>query len=64
MVFGKISKNIPEKNSRYTELRHEYFNENRPYHFKFFKDCLPQTLLGSFLITLTHLTQFENQLFP
>ena len=25
---------------------------NRPYHFKFFKDCLPQILLGPFLNTL------------
>ena len=27
----------------------------RPYHFKFFKDCLPQILLGPFLKTLTHI---------
>ena len=27
----------------------------RPYHFEFFKSCLPQILLGSFLNTLTHL---------
>ena len=25
---------------------------NRPYHFKFFKVCLPQILLGPFLNTL------------
>ena len=25
---------------------------NRPYHFKFFKDCLPQMLLGPFLNAL------------
>ena len=30
---------------------------SRPYHFKFFKGCLPQILLGSFLNTLTHLHQ-------
>ena len=28
---------------------------SRPYHFKFFKGCLPQILLGPFLNTLTHL---------
>ena len=27
---------------------------NRPYHFKFFKGCLPQILLGLFLNTLSH----------
>ena len=27
----------------------------RPYHFKFFKDCLPQILLGPFLNTLTQI---------
>ena len=29
--------------------------KNRPYHFKFFKGCLPQILLGPFLNTLPHL---------
>ena len=28
-----------------------------PYHFKFFKGCLPQILLGSFLNTLTQMNQ-------
>ena len=27
----------------------------RPYHFKFFKGCLPRILLGPFLYTLTHM---------
>ena len=27
----------------------------RPYHFNFFKGCLPQILLGPFLNTLTHI---------
>ena len=27
----------------------------RPYPFKFFKDCLPQILLGPFLNTLSHI---------
>ena len=26
---------------------------SKPFHFKFFKDCLPQILLGPFLNTLT-----------
>ena len=26
----------------------------RPYHFKFFKGCLPQILLGPFLNTFSH----------
>ena len=29
---------------------------SRPYHFKFFKGCLPQILLGPFLNTLTELS--------
>ena len=28
---------------------------SRPYHFKFFKGCLPQILLGPFLNTLSHM---------
>ena len=28
---------------------------SRPYHFKFFKGCLPQILLGPFLNTLTYM---------
>ena len=28
---------------------------SRPYHFKFFKDCLPQILLGPFLNTLSNI---------
>ena len=31
---------------------------SRPYHFKFFKGCLPQILLGPFLNTLTHIVIF------
>ena len=27
----------------------------RPHHFKFFKDCLPQIVLGPFLNILTHI---------
>ena len=32
---------------------------NRPCHFKFFKGCLTQILLGSFL-KLSHMTMFGN----
>ena len=32
----------------------------RPYHFKFFKGCLPQILLGLFLNTLTHISLFKK----
>ena len=28
----------------------------RPYHFKFFKGCLPQILFDPFLNTLSHIT--------
>ena len=36
---------------------YDWFNNclGRPYHFNFFKACLPQILLGPFLNTLTHL---------
>ena len=30
---------------------------SRPYHFKFFKGCLPQVVLGPFLNTLPHITE-------
>ena len=33
---------------------------NRPYHFKFFKGCLPQILLDPFLNTLSQM-QLHNQ---
>ena len=32
-----------------------FFYLSGPYHFKFFKGCLPQILLGSFLNTLNHM---------
>ena len=31
----------------------------RPHHYKFFKGCIPQVLLGPFLNTLTHLLVFR-----
>ena len=33
---------------------------SKPYHFKFFKSCLPQILLGPFLNTLTHIKLIMN----
>ena len=33
-------------------------SRKRPYHFKFFKGCLPQVLFGPFLNTLPHLFQW------
>ena len=36
---------------------------SRPYHFKFFKDCLAQVLLDPFLNNLTHLSLELRQLF-
>ena len=36
------------------------FVEDRPYHFKFFKDCLPQNLLGLFLNTLSQINSCQT----
>ena len=33
---------------------------SRPYYVKFFKGCLPQVLLGSFLNTLSHIFVYER----
>ena len=45
-VFIKIPLPHPRKTDTYG---------GRPNHFKFVKGCLPQTLLGAFLNTLTHI---------
>ena len=43
------------KYSKYSKVTLEYKNGlGRPYHFKIFKGCLPQILLGPFLNTMTH----------
>ena len=34
----------------------------RPYHFTFFKGCLPQISLGPFLNTLSHFSHFQKSL--
>ena len=49
----EISKNV-EQNFHKTQ-REKYHSSLRPYHFKFFKGCFPQTLLGSFLNILLHI---------
>ena len=33
---------------------------SRPYHFKFFKGCLPQISIGPFLNTLSHMIHDVN----
>ena len=43
---------------RYSRLYQVKFVQvcfNRPYHFKFFKGCLPQFILGPFLNTLSQI---------
>ena len=35
----------------------------RTYHFKFFKGCLPQILLGPFLNTLSHMVHQRQLIF-
>ena len=35
---------------------------NRPNHFNFFKDCLPQIVLGQFLNALSHIDLVMKQL--
>ena len=42
---------VEDSLKKYKVIRSAY---GRPYHFIFFKGCLPQILLGSFLNTLTH----------
>ena len=36
---------------------------SRTYHFKFFKGCLPQILLGTFLNTLSHIQVLQFALY-
>ena len=45
-LWGKVFKNGPSK---------IWGRQPLPYHFKLFKGCLPQILLGPFLNTLSHL---------
>ena len=48
VLHRNVNKCISESNSL-----------SRPYPFKFFKGCVPQILLGSFLNTLSHLKSAE-----
>ena len=51
------------KDSRVEQVK---FVEGRPCHFKFFKGCFPQIILGPFLNTLTHIfniLQTDNAVF-
>ena len=48
---SKICGRQPLKNLKYGRLKQTI----SPYHFKFFKDRLPQISLGPFLNTLSHL---------
>ena len=51
------------KYSKYSKVTLEYKNGlGRPYHFKIFKGCLPQILLGPFLNTMTHFSLYINSL--
>ena len=36
----------------------------RPYHFQYFKGCLPQTLLHLFLNTLSHMYIYKTSIYP
>ena len=54
-VFGTLPKAFGSRYSRMEQLKFVEDWQSRPYHFKFFKGCLPQILLGPFLNSLTHL---------
>ena len=59
MMWGKIFKNGPSKICGRRPLKNLKWYMvclNRQYHFSFFKDCLPQILLSSFLNTLSHMS--------
>ena len=53
IIWVKVFKNWPSKICDRQPLKILKL-WSRPYHFKFFKGCLPQMLLGPFLNTLTH----------
>ena len=61
MVQVKYVEDILQKIwSDMVTLGRPYVYLSRPYHFKFFKDCLLEILLGSFLNPLTHIWLTEN----
>ena len=53
--FSNFTKKIRKTLGVNSEVLAANGKTNRPYHFNFFKGCLPQILLGPFLNTLTHL---------
>ena len=52
-LWDKVFKNEPNKACGRQPLKKL---KSRPYLFKFFKRCLPHTLFGPFLNTLSHTT--------
>ena len=55
-ILVNVFKNgLSEISGRQPFTKFEMICVSRPYHFKFFKDRLPQVLLGWFLNTLTHM---------
>ena len=46
--------------TKYSRMDHDMVCLSRPYHFRFFKGCLPQILLTLFLNILTHMRNEEN----
>ena len=61
-IWDKVFKNGPSNicgRQPFKNLK-GYGLLSRPYHFKFFKGCLPQILLGPFLNTLSHMTLLKT----
>ena len=56
-IWDKVFKNGPNEVCERQHLKHlnDMVCLSRPYHFKFFKDCLPQVLFALFLNTLSHI---------
>ena len=56
-IWDKIFKNGPIKSVEDSlwKISSDMVPLGRPYHFKCFKGCIPQILLGPFLNTLSHL---------
>ena len=57
---SKICGRQPFKTLRRYSLLRQTISLDRPYHFKFFKGCFSQVLLGLFLNTLIHLSRLFN----
>ena len=64
MIIGIKWINIFKNGPSINLLKIAFKTLGRPYHFKFFKGCLPQILLGPFLNTLTQIkahTSFKTE---